>query len=436
MEKMEKTVYVEGYGCTANQNNLEIMCGLLERNGFIIVKNPNIARIALINTCIVKGPTEQRMIYRIKELARRFRHLIVSGCMVNVNPDKVKEIARKVNENVVVSLVGTNQILNIVKAVKNNIENKQKDFLERRKEIKLCVPKSYKNRVVGITQISEGCINRCSFCVVKIAKGNLFSYPLKRIVENIKRDLASKCKEIWITSQDNSSYGIDKGKQMLPELLKKITSIKGKFLVRVGMCNPATVKPIVNELVECYENEKIFKFLHLPVQSGSNKILSLMNRNYKVEDFKKIVRKFKKRFPEMTLATDIIVGFPSETEKDFKKTIELVKETKPVVVNISRFWSMPGTQASKMEQLDEKTKKKRAKELMKLHLKIAEEENKKFINKETEVLIDEKGFNNSWIGREKNYRQVVVFSKEKLLGKFCNVRIEEAKSHYLIGKKK
>ncbi|HDI03016.1 MAG TPA: hypothetical protein ENF67_00520, partial [Candidatus Pacearchaeota archaeon] len=141
MEKMEKTVYVEGYGCTANQNNLEIMCGLLERNGFIIVKNPNIARIALINTCIVKGPTEQRMIYRIKELARRFRHLIVSGCMVNVKPDKVKEIARKVNENIIVSLVGTNQILNIVKAVKNNIENKQKDFLERRKEIKLCVPK-------------------------------------------------------------------------------------------------------------------------------------------------------------------------------------------------------------------------------------------------------------------------------------------------------
>jgi len=177
--------------------------------------------------------------------------------------------------------------------------------------------------------------------------------------------------------------------------------------------------------------------LHIPIQSGSDKIIKLMNRKYKINDVLKIINLFKKHFPEITIATDVIAGFPQETEKDWKETIQAIEEIKPDILNISRFWPLQGTQASKMKgQVSPGIRRKRAIELMNLHAKIALENNKKLINKEYKVLVDDKGFQDTWLSRSQDYKLVIIRSKEtkeNLLGKFLKVKIKEAKAHYLIG---
>ncbi len=424
-----RNVYIETYGCSANQNNSEIIAGLLVQAGLNIVKNEGIADLGILNTCIVKGPTEQRMIARIKELGNKFScRFIAAGCMPDVDSPLIKRLAPKA------SLVGSHNIQGICKAVRKIAERERVEFIEKENEIKLCMPRARQNSVIGITQILEGCVGECAYCVTRFAKGRLFSYPKEKILQNIKQDLQAGCKEIWLTSQDNAAYCLDKGKgnYMLPKLLDEIIELKGRFLARLGMMNPNHVLKILDELLECYENEKMFKFLHLPLQSGSNNVLRDMKRQYKVEDFLKIVRKFLTRFSGLTLSTDIIVGYPTETAEDFKKTIEVIKEINPQVLNISKFWPRQGTKASMLRELDAEIVKARATELMQLHEKIALYGHEKMAGKESECLVDKKGFENTWLARNLDYKLIVV-KGNNLLGKFLKVKIVKAKPHYLIG---
>lgn len=424
---MSFNIYVESYGCSANQNNGEIIKGILISRGFNIVENEKLADVIILNSCIVKGPTLKRMEERIKYFSRR--KLIVAGCMPEIYFERIKKIAPEA------SMVSVNYVREIANAVRNVIEGKQIELIGKSKEIKLCLPRIPKNKVIGIVQIAQGCISNCAYCIVKLVKGSLFSYPRELILKDVRQMLEQGCKEIWLTSQDNACYGLDKRKRELPLLLKDILKLKGKFFVRLGMMNPSSLMPIVDEIIECYEDEKMFKFLHLPLQSGSDNILKLMNRNYKVKDFLSIVNKFRKKFPELVLSTDIIAGFPDESREDFKKTLAIVKKVKPDIINISKFWPMVGTKAALMKgQLNDIEKKKRATALMKLHSKIAFANNQKLIGKKMRVLVDSKGFQDSWLARNENYKLVVFNSKENLAGKFIDVVIEKATSHYLFGK--
>lgn len=420
-----QNVYIETYGCSANQNNSEIIAGILQQAGLFVVKNIKIADMAILNTCIVKRPTEEKMISRIKELGKSFKsRLIVAGCMPDVLVKKIKKIAPQA------SLVGSHYIHNIANAVKKISERKIVSLIGQKDEVKLCMPKINKDRVIGITQILEGCAGKCSYCITRNAKGSLFSYPKEKIIKNVINDINNGCKEIWFTSQDNAAYGIDEGKASLPGLLNETLSLRGKFFLRLGMMNPNHALKILDELVECYKNEKMFKFLHIPLQSGSNKVLGDMNRDYKVQDFIKITKRFKKEFPALTISTDIIVGYPTETEKDFHETLSVIKDVKPGVLNISRFWPRNGTEAAKLKQLKANAAKKRATELMNLHSKIALEESKKVIDWQGICLIDKHGFDNTWLARNGDYKLIVLKGKN-LLGKFHNVEIKSATPHYL-----
>lgn len=340
-----KFVYIETYGCAANQNNSEIMRGLLSSAGLELTTNPKIADLLIINTCIVKSPTESKMRDRILKLQELNKPLIVAGCLPEVRATRLK------TPNLY--LLGTNHVKDILKLIRKIIDKKytEKEFLSANKEIKLGLPKISSNKLVGITQISEGCLNECSFCLTRLAKGKLFSYPKEEVIKNIKNDLKN-CKEIWLTSQDLASYGLENGKRELPDLLNSIIEIKGKFQVRLGMMNPENILPILNELIDGYKSQKIRKFLHIPLQSGSNRILKLMNRKYTQEQFSSIVEKFRKEIPGIIIWSDIIVGFPQETEQDFQETISLLKKLKLNFIHISRYWPMSGTKAASMQQID------------------------------------------------------------------------------------
>jgi MiaB-like tRNA modifying enzyme len=420
---MIKFIYLESYGCSANQNNSEIMRGKLNEAGLEFVENPKIADFLILNTCIVKGPTENRMKGRILELSKLDKPLIIAGCMPQVRKLRGKNIY----------LLGINHVKDITKLIRRILENKysEKEFLSEKKEIKLNCRKISRNKLIGITQISEGCLGNCNFCITKIAKKNLFSYPEEKILENIKSDLAGGCKEIWLTSQDNAAYGLDSGTSLV-NLLGKIINLEGKFRIRLGMMNPEHVLSVLPELVEIFKNEKMYKFLHIPVQSGSNSVLKRMNRKYKVEDFVKIIKKFRKEIPNITLATDIISAYPQETQEEHEETLKLIKQINPSVLNLTRYWPRPGTKAAGEKQIESKTARTRTLEIQKLHLSLSLEENKKLEDKEIKVFVNEKS-GTTFFARTESYKIVIIKSNEKLLGKTIKVRIKKAFSHYLLG---
>lgn len=419
-------IFIETHGCSANENNSEIMAGLLLRAGFNLVVNEENADIVILNSCIVKGPTMQKIIYRIKELSSK--KTIVAGCMTDVMFKRIELL----NPNA--SILGSHNFHDIVTVAKKLAEGKRVVEIKKDHEIHLCKPKVYSKKIIGITQIGEGCVGDCSYCIVKSVKGPLYSYPQEEIIENIKNDLAAGCKEIWLTSQDCSAHGLDKSqKSKFPALLKEILKLKGKFKVRLGMSNPNHLLPILKDIIEIYKDKKIFKFLHIPIQSGSDKVLRDMNRHYKSQDFAEIITEFQKAIPEIIISTDIIVGYPTENENDFEETLELMRKTKPDIINISRFWSMPGTKASDLQQLHPDELNGRVTAMNALHNQIALEKNRTHVGKDFQCIVDEKSFGDFWIARLDNYKPVMIKSKEKLLGQTVKVNIFDANNHYLFG---
>ena len=285
------------------------------------------------------------------------------------------------------------------------------------------------NPIIEIVPISLGCTGNCTYCATKFARGKIRSYKIEDIIKQIDFAIKDKAKEVWITSQDTGAYGIDVGKDLV-DLLKKVLEIEGKFYVRVGMMNINHAKRMFRKLIKTYENEKMFKFLHIPIQSGSNKVLSLMKREYEARDFIKLVEKFREKFPESTVATDIIVGFPHETEEDFLETYKIIEETKPDIVNVSRFSPRPMTLASKMKQISGRITKDRSRRLSALVRKISTERNSNWVGWTGNILIDEYG-KKGMKGRNIGYKQVVVDNGK--LGDEYKVKITKYGQSFLYG---
>lgn len=391
-----------------------------------MVDDPESSDVNIIVTCIVKFPTERKMIRRIKCLLGYDKPLLVAGCMPKAERTLVESIAPQA------SLLGPNSILKIVDVVNATLRGTKTVFLKDLRQPKICSARIRRNPVIDIVPIAEGCAwQKCAYCIVSLARGKLFSYPIDLIVEEIEQSLKEGCKEFWLTGQDVACYGLDIGTR-LPALLKKITDIEGEFFVRIGMMNPAYVLDILEDLVEVYKDQRFFKFLHLPVQSGDNEVLRLMNRPYSVEDFKKTVSSFRRKMPRMTIATDVICGFPGESERAFERSMKLVEEVKPDVLNISRFFPRPGTPAEEMPQLPGWKVKERSRKMTELFRKrISIERNRTWLDWEGEIIIDEEGRDGSWVGRNFAYKPTVVRRGEDLLGELLKVRIKDVHSTYL-----
>jgi len=427
--KEKKRVYIETYGCNVNKSDSEIMMGILAESGFEIVSSIDLVDIVIINTCIVKTPTAKRMERKIMEIYSSNKPLIVAGCMARAEPERIGKLAPKA------SIITPDAIEKIVEVVKRTL-NGEKVIVDSEKKEKVLLPKIPFNKIISIVQISSGCLSACTFCETRIARGVLKSYRPSSIIGRIKEDLENGFKEFWITSQDNGCYGFDIGTN-LAELLNAIVKIEGNFFVRVGMINPVHLirkKDLLENLIQVFKNEKIFKFVHLPVQSGSNKVLKDMNRGHSIEEFLEVVDLFKKEIPEITIATDIIVGYPTETDEDFEKTMNLLKALEPDIVNMSRFFPRPKTIAEKLKQLPIEIVNERSRKIHELAREIALKKNKKYLGKRLEVFVDEIGRDNSYIGRTINYKPIVIKSDKEVFGKILNAEIVDVKSNFLIGR--
>lgn len=414
-------VFVETYGCSANQGRSEKISGMLKCSGYAVANSFEDSDAIILNTCVVKRQTEQKILDRIRSVRKDSpeKKIILAGCL-----PKIPELLKKADcDGIIDKTENAAAALAKLSGEKNEttiFENKSNHNSKIRA-----------NPLIDIEEISEGCLGSCSYCIVRRAKGALKSEPREKIIENIGQAVKEGCREIWLTAQDTACYGFDSGSN-LSELLESVCNIGSDFSIRVGMMNPEHALKILPQLIESYRNEKVCKFLHLPVQSGSDNVLEKMNRRYKAEDFIRIVSEFRKAFPRIQVWTDIIVGFPGETGEDFEKTIELMKKTKPDFVNVSQFGPRPGTPAEKMEQVPGEVKKERSKKLSELLKQIYLENNSKWIGWEGKVLVTEKS-KTGFLGKNFAYKPVQVKSDKDILGKCVNVKITKAGSSALFG---
>ncbi len=405
-----------------NRADSFIMIKLLEEAGLSRVNSPEEADVIILNTCNVKTPTEHKMINRARYLSEK-APLIAAGCMAKSQPERLRPFSR--------ALVAPRAVNRIVDAVQMVLSGGTAEFLRDEYVDKAKPAQSEVSDVIGIVPIAEGCLGTCTYCITRLARGRLRSFPLDSVIRAVKELVGQGKVEIWLTAQDTGVYGWDMGTN-LADLLGQISKIPGDFRVRVGMMTPDSALQILHELLRSYESDKVYDFFHLPVQSGSNRVLKIMGRKYTSEDFLNLVKEIRSWNPEATISTDVIVGFPTETEEDFQRTLEVIRLSEPDVVNISKFGARPKTPASKMEQLPERVKKERAKILMELVNEIKLKRNRRYLGEEVLAVVTEKG-PKGFQGRTQNYKPVALKGKVDL-GRPYIVKIEEVKGNYLVGK--
>ena len=416
-------IFVEAYGCSASFADSEMISGLILNGGHTLVDNSSESDLNIVVTCSVKDATANKMIHRIKSL--KSKPLVVAGCF----PKAEKSTVEKFAENA--SLLGPNSLGKTLQVIDSTLNGKKQVSLEDSDLSKVGLPKVRLNSVVGIVEIASGCMSECTFCQTKLSKGDLSSYRLGDIVRQVQTEIKEGCKEVWLTSTDNGCYGFDIGTD-LPSLVNAVVEIPDDFMIRVGMMNPMYMPRIKEALIESFNNDKVFKFLHIPVQSGSDKVLHDMKRGHTVNTFREIVKRAKERFGNFTISTDVIVGFPSETEEDFQKTVNLLDETIPDVVNLSKYSARPGTEAAEWKQIDVAEVKKRSKIIFEQISKISMENNKKWIGWTGKVLFDEK-IDEGIKGRNFAYKPVFVRNAVDI-GQSHIVEITDVTVNSLLGK--
>ena len=416
-------IFVEAYGCSASFADSEMISGLILNGGHTLAKNSSDSDLNIVVTCSVKDSTANKMMYRINSL--KTKPLIVAGCL----PKAEKNTVEKFSENA--SLLGPNSLGKTLQVINSTLKGIKQVALEDSDLSKVGLPKVRLNPAVGIVEIANGCMSECTFCQTKISKGDLTSYRLGDIVRQVQTEINEGCKEVWLTSTDNGCYGFDIGTD-LPSLVNAVVDIPNEFMIRVGMMNPMYMPRIKEKLIESFDNDKVFKFLHIPVQSGSDKVLHDMKRGHTAGTYREIVSKVKARFADFTISTDVIVGFPTETEEDFQKTISLLDETKPDVVNLSKYSARPGTDAAELKQIDAAEVKRRSKIIFEQISKMSMNSNKKWIGWKGKVLFDEtteEGIK----GRNFAYKPVFVDGDIEI-GQSYTVEIIDATVKRLVGK--
>jgi len=427
---MEK-ICVKTFGCSLNQADSDrIIANLLER-GFIIVDNTDDAELVILNSCAVKGPTESKFFTLIDKLKKDGKKLVVAGCISQAMPEKLEDCSK----------IGTSQLDSISDVVDETLNGNIVSVLVKENKNKILMPSKRQNPLVEIIPISSGCLNNCTYCITKLARGGLYSYPIEDIVARAKKAISEGVKEIFLTSPDNGCYGFDfidnKDRKInLSTLVRKVAELDGHFYIRIGMANPNHIMKIIDEFIDVLKLDKVYKFAHIPVQSGDNFVLEDMKREYSIEDYYYIVNKIKKAIPDITIATDIIVGYPTESEVAYQNTLTMIKDTKPNVANISRFWPRPHTPAAELKEIPGGEVKDRTITIKRSFEWESRRENQKWIGWEGVVLVTEEGKMGSFISRNMSYKPVIIIVDKVFVqvGEKYKVKVYEVTEHYLRAK--
>ncbi len=420
--------HIKTYGCTLNQADGAIMESILKQHGIGIASSIDEADVAVINTCTVKRQTAQRILYLLNNLDRAGKRVVVSGCMAGANRALLEKYAPHA------SILTPSNIPMIAEAVESAFSGKRTVHSRYSKLDRLRFFTAGRG-VIARIPISEGCNGSCSFCETRIARGPLNSFSESRILDAIKCSAANGAKEIQLTAQDTGAYGKDSGSS-IASLMRSIAALDGDFMVRVGMINPEHLGERLEGFADAMRSDKFYKFVHLPVQSGSDPVLKAMGRRYSAEGFEQQVSALRKAIPGIAIETDMIVGFPSETESDFDRSVDLIRRAKPEVTNISKFSARPNTPASRMRQLADGLVSERSAQMTRAVRAVQRHSNCSLLDADFDALLTEET-RRSFNGRNRSYRQIVIRKEDAHsaleLGSRCKVRITGASANVLYG---
>ncbi|KAF9601447.1 hypothetical protein IFM89_020214 [Coptis chinensis] len=398
------------------QSDSEYMAGQLSAFGYALSDKPEEADLWLINTCTVKSPSQSAMDTLILKSKSARKPLVVAGC--------VPQGSRNLKELEGVSIVGVQQIDRVVEVVEETLKGHEVRLLNRKTLPALDLPKVRKNSFIEILPINVGCLGACTYCKTKHARGHLGSYSIESLVERVRTVVADGVREIWLSSEDTGAYGRDI-KVNLPMLLNSIVAelpSDRRTMLRIGMTNPPFILEHLNEIAEVLCHPCVYSFLHVPVQSGSDSILTAMNREYTVSEFRTVVDTLYRLVPGMQIATDIICGFPGETDEDFTETVTLIKDYKFPQVHISQFYPRPGTPAARMKKVPSNVVKNRSRELTTVFESFTPYQGME--NQVERIWITEYATDGiHLVGHTKGYVQVLVVAPETMLGTSTEVKI-------------
>ncbi|MBU5437623.1 tRNA (N6-isopentenyl adenosine(37)-C2)-methylthiotransferase MiaB [Tissierella sp. MSJ-40] len=427
------------YGCQMNEHDSEKISWILEKMGYVLADNKEESDFIIYNTCLVRENAELRVygqLGALKELKRKKPDLIIAVCGCMMQREDVREVITSKHKHVDI-IFGTNNIHKLPELVNNYLETGKTvvDIIEDDREIIEDIDANRKYSYKAFVNIMYGCNNFCTYCIVPYTRGREKSREPENILKEIEGLAKTGCKEITLLGQNVNSYGktLDY-KYTFADLLADVNKIDGIERIRFMTSHP---KDLSEELIEAYTKlDKLCEHLHLPVQSGSNKVLKSMNRKYTREDYLHLVQKLKKAVPDIAITTDLIVGFPGETEEDFNDTLNLVKQVEYDSAYTFLYSIREGTIAAKMEnQIDDKTKHDRFQRLLDTLYPISLEQNKKSLNKIVQVLVEDISKNNENVltGRTRTGKLVHFEGDKNLIGQLVNVKITTVKTFTLEG---
>lgn len=466
--------YIETFGCTSNFGNSRELAEALQEMGHT-PSGLKEAEAVIVNTCAVTERTERKVLRRLRELEGE--RLVVAGCLAKALPESIHGIiCRKV-----MGLLNGGQATALADLFGDSSSSRQagQESMPNASlscspsSSPLCLPRSSAPAsthsasshptsslptssqptssqptsslstspllasnhcsLCSIVNVAEGCNGSCSYCIVRKARGGLKSRPPEEIIEQIKRVATAGAAEIQIAAQDTAAYGQDLGFS-LAGLLQMASRVTGDFQLRVGMMNPDSILFQLEELIEAFSSPKVYKFLHIPLQSGSDEILQSMGRKYNSTDFLAVADAFRKEYEDITIITDIITGFPGEREDHFLESMRAIDRLQPDKVNVTRFSQRPGTGAAGMYDMPDRIKKDRSRAMTELWLDIAARRNLRYLGRLLPCLVVEAGKEGTVKARAANYLGVVVVGEKIPLGSRLMVEITECNSFYVSGR--
>lgn len=432
MNEVKKVAFCS-LGCKVNQYETNAMAQKFIEHGYEVVEFDEYADVYIVNTCTVTNVADRKsrqMLRRAKEI-NKDATLVACGCYAQVAKDELKKIPE------IDLIIGNNEKNDIIQIVENHIAQKGAEDLVSDVMYKLDYVElgttTYTEKTRAVIKVQDGCDRFCSYCLIPYARGHIRSRKIENVIEEIKKVVEEGINEVVITGIHIASYGRDfKGKNIgLIDLLEEINKIQGLHRIRLGSIEPTI---ITDEFAERLSKlDKICDHFHLSLQSGCTETLKRMNRRYTTEEFKAVTKRLRAKFPNAALTTDIIVGFPGETDEEFNTTYEFLKEIAFYKMHIFKYSQRKGTKAAVMpNQVDGKIKEERSKKLIELSNENEYNYNKKYIGKQVEVLFEER--EGEYLkGHTTNY--IVVkhkTDKDDLINKIAKVTVSEAKQDCLM----
>ena len=438
----EKKFMVNTFGCQMSESDAEKISGMLVEMGYSITENINESDVVVFNTCCVREHAEEKIFSRLglfKPIKENKKDMIIAfgGCMAQQPQvvDKIKKSYRHVD--IIFGTHNIHRFPELLYCVLN--DNKMiAEILNIDGVISEGLPVSRKDGLKAWVNIMYGCNNFCTYCIVPYVRGRERSRDIKDIINEIEGLASEGYKEITLLGQNVNSYGLDTENGItFPQLLREVNEIEGIERIRFMTSHPKDFSDeLINAMAEC---EKVCEHVHLPFQSGSSRILERMNRRYTKEQYLELAEKIRSAIPGVSFTTDIIVGFPGETEEDFEDTLEIINKVKFDLVYTFIYSKRSGTPAAQMQnQVDDKSIRARFDRLLNAVYKITEENNEALIGDTVEVLVEGNSKNNEEIltGRTRTSKIVNFAGERSMIGKLVNVKIISQHMWYLAGELK